>query len=70
MEVTVTEYRNGNERENQVRKIHGLTKYANVTLKRGIIGSLSLYSWLDHSTVSRWRSGSRPPVARCRIQNA
>ena len=39
MEVAVTEYRNGNERENQVRKITGLAKYANVTLKRGVIGS-------------------------------
>ena len=47
MEVTVTEYRNGNERENQVRKITGLSKYANITLKRGVIGSLSLYKWLD-----------------------
>ena len=47
MEVTVTEYRNGNERENQVRKITGLAKYANITLKRGVIGSLSLYKWLD-----------------------
>lgn len=47
MEVTVTEYRNGNERENQARKITGLAKYANITLKRGVIGSLSLYKWLD-----------------------
>ncbi len=49
MEVAIAEYRNGNDRENQVRKIPGLTKYANVTLKRGIIGSLSLYSWLDQT---------------------
>jgi phage tail-like protein len=47
MEVAVTEYRNGNERENQVRKITGLAKYPNVTLKRGIIGSLGLYAWLN-----------------------
>ena len=47
MEVAVAEYRNGNERENQVRKITGLAKYANVTLKRGVSGSLTLYSWLD-----------------------
>lgn len=47
MDVTVAEYRNGNARENQVTKITGLAKYANVTLKRGIIGSLGLYAWLD-----------------------
>ncbi len=47
MEVTVAEYRNGNEKENSVRKITGLNKSTDVTLKRGIIGSLSLYAWLD-----------------------
>ena len=47
MEVTVAEYRNGNEKENGVRKITGLNKCADVTLKRGIIGSLSLYDWLN-----------------------
>jgi phage tail-like protein len=47
MEVTVSEYRNGNERENSVRKITGLNKVSDVTLKRGVIGSLSLYRWLD-----------------------
>ena len=47
MEVTVAEYRNGNEKENSVRKITGLNKSTDVTLKRGIIGSLDLYEWLD-----------------------
>src|SRR5215467_11257186 len=47
MEVTVAEYRNGNERENSVRKITGLNKATDVTLKRGVIGSLYLYQWLD-----------------------
>jgi len=47
MEVTVAEYRNGNERENSVRKITGLNKSTDVTLKRGVIGSLTLYQWLD-----------------------
>ena len=47
MEVTVAEYRNGNERENSVRKITGLNKATDVTMKRGVIGSLDLYSWLN-----------------------
>jgi phage tail-like protein len=47
LEVSVEEYRNGNDRENAVRKITGLHKVADVTLKRGLIGSLSLYQWLD-----------------------
>jgi phage tail-like protein len=46
MEVTVSEYRNGNEKENSVRKITGMNKATDVTLKRGVIGSLNLYQWL------------------------
>jgi phage tail-like protein len=47
MEVTVAEYRNGNEKENSVRKITGLNKATDVTFKRGVIGSDNLYSWLN-----------------------
>src|SRR5690349_23356414 len=47
MEVTVSEYRNGNSKENSVMKITGLNKSTDVTLKRGVIGSLTLYNWLN-----------------------
>ena len=47
MEVAVAEYRNGNETQNNVRKLTGLTKVADVTLTRGLIGSLTLYGWID-----------------------
>lgn len=47
MEVTVSEYRNGNSKENSVLKMTGMNKSADVTLKRGLIGSLNLYEWLD-----------------------
>lgn len=47
MSVDVIEYRNGNEKENSVRKITGLNRSTDVTLKRGIIGSLNLYQWLN-----------------------
>jgi phage tail-like protein len=47
MEVTVAEYRAGNHKENSVQKITGLNKATDVTLKRGVIGSLDLYAWLD-----------------------
>ena len=47
MEVTVSEYRNGSDRDNGVRKIIGLNKASDVTLKRGVIGALPLYRWLD-----------------------
>jgi phage tail-like protein len=47
MEVTVAEYRAGNSKENSVMKITGLNKSTDVTMKRGVIGSLDLYQWLD-----------------------
>ena len=47
MEVTVSEYRTGNSKENSVRKITGLNKATDVTMKRGVIGALDLYAWLD-----------------------
>ncbi len=47
MSVDVIEYRNGNDKENNPRKLPGLSKVTDVTLKRGIIGSLNLYEWLN-----------------------
>ena len=47
MAVAVAEYRNGNSRENSVTKITGLNKATDVTMKRGVIGALDLYAWLD-----------------------
>ncbi len=47
MSVDVIEYRNGNEKENNVRKLTGLAHVNDVTLRRGIIGSLGLYQWLN-----------------------
>jgi len=46
MEVTVSEYRTGNYKENSVMKITGMNKSTDVTMKRGVIGSLDLYKWL------------------------
>ena len=46
-EVVVSEYRNGNSKENNVVKITGLNKSTDVILKRGVIGALDLYQWLD-----------------------
>ena len=47
MEVTVAEYRAGNFKENSVLKINTMNKSTDVTLKRGVAGSLNLYKWLD-----------------------
>ena len=45
--IDVIEYRNGNDKELGVRKLPGLARYDNVVLRRGIIGSLNLYDWIN-----------------------
>lgn len=45
--VDVIEYRNGNDRDPSPRKINGLTHVSDVTLRRGVIGSLALFTWLE-----------------------
>ena len=59
MSVDVIEYRNGNDKENSVQKLTGLARYPDVTLKRGVIGSLDLYEWLNDI-----RNGNERPTAR------
>jgi hypothetical protein len=46
-EITVAEYRAGNDRVNYVRKVPGIHKAGDVTLKRGVIGAQNLYEWLE-----------------------
>ena len=50
-EVTVAEYRNGNEKENHVRKVAGVHKVSDVTLKRGLVNSKTLFDWIKQSRV-------------------
>jgi phage tail-like protein len=45
-EMTVAEYRNGTDAENHVRKIPGVHKVGDVTLKRGLIGQNQLFDWI------------------------
>ena len=45
--IDVIEYRNGNDRESGTHKLPGLARYDNVILRRGIIGSLNLYEWIN-----------------------
>jgi phage tail-like protein len=48
--VDIIEYRNGNDRENAVRKIAGLTRFGDIHLRRGMIASNGLWDW--------WRASS------------
>lgn len=78
-EINYSEYRNGNEQFNTVRKVANTFKQEDVTLKRGLIGSTELFEW-----VKQVREGgkhmrqvtitlldeARAPVASFRLRNA
>lgn len=47
LEMTVAEYRAGNHSENSPIKVNTTYKVPDITLKRGVIGSLDLYAWVN-----------------------
>lgn len=56
-EVKYSEYRNGNDAENHVRKIANTNTTDDVTLKRGIIADTRLFDWLQQT-----RDGDHQPM--------
>ena len=46
MEIKLSDYRNGNEKTNHVRKVIGMHSFGDVTLKRGLIGAMDLWEWI------------------------
>jgi phage tail-like protein len=72
------EYRNGNE-DITVRKLPGLKKFTNITLKRGVTGDLALWEWIRtamdgqlqrRTVVIRLLSEGREPVLQWRLRRA
>ncbi|WP_437755047.1 phage tail protein [Sorangium sp. So ce1389] len=49
LEITHAEYRAGSDTVNHVRKIPGVHKVSDVTLKRGIVSTKDLWGWLDET---------------------
>lgn len=47
--IEVVEYRAGNEKANEPRKLIGSVRYGNLVLRRGLIGELDLYQWWDQA---------------------
>ena len=45
--IDVIEYRTGEDKESGTHKLPGLAHYDDVVLRRGIIGSLNLYNWIN-----------------------
>jgi phage tail-like protein len=46
-DIEVVDYRAGNLGGNTVQKLPGLSRYANLTLKRGLTADLSLWNWIN-----------------------
>jgi phage tail-like protein len=80
-EMTVAEYRNGNDAENHVRKIPGVHKVGDVTLKRGLIGAKDLFDWINATRTEGYKAkrtvvvhlldeARNGPVATWRLQGA
>lgn len=63
-EVTIAEYRNGNNRTNYVSKIPGMHKAGDVTLKRGVIGAENICQWLDAARAGNMADAKRDIVVK------
>lgn len=79
MENEVLEYREGSSKDYSTTKIPGLTKYSNITLKRGIfLGDNELYDWWKTVHDSEFRkdiiisqlNGSFEPIIVYKIRSA
>lgn len=78
-EINYSEYRNGNDRVNTVRKVANTFKLSDVTLKRGLIGSTDLAQWVKdvregadgrRTVVITVLDEARNPVAAFKLSNA
>ncbi|MEM9042252.1 MAG: phage tail protein [Actinomycetota bacterium] len=78
-EVDMIEYRTGNSVSTPM-KVPGLVRYGDVTLSRGVIGSLELWSWFEQvvngdessrrTMVIILLGEEREPVLRWELRNA
>ena len=59
-EITMSEYREGTDQRNHVRKVPGIFKAGDVTLKRGIVNSQVLWTAVDgvrkNGPSARWKA--------------
>jgi phage tail-like protein len=79
VDINYSEYRNGNERFNTVRKVPNTHKLDDVTLKRGLVGSDDLFTWIKtvrdgtadpRQVTITLLDEARQPVATWTLRNA
>jgi phage tail-like protein len=56
MDQTIAKYDRAGKKPNNVQKIKGLNKSTDITLKRGVIGSIAFGEWLKQSRVGADRT--------------
>ena len=75
-DVTVLEHRTGTEPATATRKLPGLHKFTNITLKRGVANGSTLYAWQTSGAAGRrpatvvLRDEAGQPVCRWQIARA
>lgn len=80
VEFTLAEYREGTDTENHVRKVAGISKCGDVTLKRGIVDSQTIWAWVEdvrrrgplgrkHAVTIRLLDEARNPVQSWKLVN-
>jgi phage tail-like protein len=79
LDINYSEYRNGNDRVNTARKIPNTHKLDDVTLKRGLVGSVDLFTWISgvrdgtadpRQVTITLLDEARSPVASWKLHNA
>lgn len=79
LDISYSEYRNGNEKFNTVRKVPNTHKIDDVTLKRGLVGSTDLFDWIKtvrdgtadpRSVTITMLDEARNPVVTFTLRNA
>jgi phage tail-like protein len=79
LDISYSEYRNGNEKFNTVRKVPNTHKVDDVTLKRGLVGSTDLFDWIKtvrdgtadpRSVTITMLDEARNPVVTFTLRNA
>lgn len=78
-EVKYSEYRNGNDMANHVRKVANVNSTDDVTLKRGLVGDPGLFKWVNdtrqgigkpQTVIITLLDEAREPVCKWTLLNA
>ena len=64
-EIKVSEYRNGNEKENHTRKVPNTHTVGDVTLKRGVVDSEDLWAWIQDTRTRGWAAKRDVTITLC-----